>query len=158
MALLDDLDRRRERELRDSENSARLAQAYANFTTTGLGTLQYEDRVDFGTTFIERPFVSHAAHIDMDLTSQEMQREADDDNVPLPLITGYVTEWDQDERGFYAGCWLAVRVFYPDTDLILTGGELDFPLDPKVEIEHHFTFAAIAMKDIPMTKEDVEED
>lgn len=149
MALLDDLDRRREMELRDRENSARLAQSYATFITTGVGSMQHEDRISFGTTFIERPFVSHAAVIDTEQVRDQMQRNEEQDEFPLPLVTGYVTEWDEDERGFYIGCWLAVRVFYSLEDLTVESEELPVYLDPKIEVEHHFTFAAIAMKDIP---------
>lgn len=150
MPLLDDLDRRRELEMRDRENSARLAQAYAEFITTRSGTMQYEDRVDFGTTFVERPYVAYGCRVDTEQVADSFGAENDED-VMLPLCTGYVTEWDEDERGFYIGCWLAVRVYYPYEDL--SGGEVELE-NPAVEIEHHFTFAGIAMKDIPVDKRD----
>ena len=156
MALLDDLDRRRERELRDRENSARLAMAYATFSTVGSGSIQNGDRISFETTFIEMPYMSYGAVIDVEQVMDEFGYDPEfvessgsgnpQENVPLPLCTGYVTEWDQDERGFYIGCWVAVRVYYP-------GEELASVTDPQIEIDHHFSFAANAMKDIPMSQD-----
>lgn len=139
MTLLDDLDRRRERAQRDAENGARMAQAYAVFTTTGQGTSQYEQRVSFGLTFIEKPVISYASMCDMEELADVLEVDAED--AVLPVCAGYVTEWDQDERDFYTGCWLAARVTFPSADAI----------DPEAMpvIEHHFTFSATGMKDIP---------
>ena len=140
MALLDELDARRERTNQDDENSARLAQCYALFTSTGLGSYQHPGRIAFDVTFIEKPFVSYAAAVDPEDLSDAVGFGGSDE-VPLPHCTGYVTGWDQDERDLYIGCWVSVRVHYSDTD----GVEADV----QPEIEHHFTFAGIAMKDIP---------
>lgn len=112
MGLLDDLDRRRELAARDAENSARLAQSYAVFTTKGQGTLIHNKRIKFDTTFIEQPIVSYGCVVDLDEVADELDY-GDSDDMPLPVCTGYVTEWDQDDRGFYTGCWVAVRVYYP---------------------------------------------
>lgn len=152
MALLDDLDRRREDELRDRENSARLAQAYASFDTKGLGTIQYKGRVGFGLTFIERPMVSHAAYCDMeelmDTYYPDSDLTDDENEISLPVCTGYVTDWDEDERGLFIGCWIAVRVYMPLEDWPNPASS------PMPKIEHHFTFAGIAMKDLPFRRED----
>lgn len=147
MSLLDDLDRRRERVANDKENSARLAQSYAEFTTTGLGSIQHNKRVKFGTTFVEKPHVSYGCIVDINDLADKQDLE-DEDLVILPLCTGYVTEWDQDDRGFYTGCWIAVRVYYPTE---LSSGSTPVEIIPceDPEVEHHFTFSAIAMKDIP---------
>lgn len=145
MGLLDDVDRRRQRSEQNNENAARLAQSYSVFTTTGQGTHQYEERVDFGTTFIEKPVVSYGTVLDVDDIADILEYE-DEDTVPLPLTAGYVVNWDQDDRDFYVGCWVAVRVYYPYEDGV------DFAAMPA--LEHHFTFAAIAIKDIPVNTED----
>lgn len=145
MGLLEDLDRRREREQQTRENSARLAQAYAVFRTTGQGTQQWSERVDFGLTFIEKPVISYASSVDIDELADLMGLE-DTLSVPLPTCAGFVVTWDQDERDFYTGCWVAVRVAFPSLDFV------DPTLMP--EVEHHFTFAAIGMKDIPPETED----
>lgn len=149
MGLLDDLDRRREEVQRTQENSARMAQSYAVFKTTGQGTMQYEERVDFGLTFIEKPIVSYASGCDVDDLSDILGIE-DSDEVVLPICAGYVTHWDQDDRDFYAGCWVAVRVNFPSLDMI------DPTLMP--EVEHHFTFSAIGMKDVPYEINDAMDD
>jgi hypothetical protein len=157
MGLIDDLDRRREDQLRDRENSARLAQAYATFSTRGLGTIEFEKRVGFGLTFIERPMVSHAAYCDMEELMDDYYGGAEDADgneytAELPVCTGYVTEWDEDERGLFVGCWIAVRVYMPIDDWP------DASEAPMPRIEHHFTFAGVAMKDLPFTREDATDD
>lgn len=149
MGLLDDLDRRREQEGQHSENSARLAQAYATFTTNGQGTTQYEHRVNFGLTFIEEPVVSYGSMVDIDFLADALAVE-DSDDVKLPLCSGFVVNWDRDERDFYIGCWVAARVYYPPEDLVA------FEAQP--EVDHHFTFAAVAMKDIPFDSTDAVSD
>ena len=150
MGLLDDIDRRREASLNDRENSARLAQAYCVFVTTGQGSIQYEERVDFGLTFIEQPVVAYGSYFDLDELANELDVE-DTDTVPLPSLTGLVLEWDQDDRGFYVGCWVGARVYFaPDAGV----GMAVVPAEATPEIKHHFTFSAIAMKDIPPSVED----
>ena len=144
MGLIDDLDRRRERANQTSENSARLAQAYATFTTDGQGTIQYEHEVEFGLTFIEEPVVSYGAFCDVDDLA-ELQGVEDTDDVRLPLLSGYVVNWNVDDRGFYVGCWVGVRVYFPP-------GEADPGLKP--QIDHHFTISGMAMKDIPFDATD----
>jgi hypothetical protein len=147
MGLLDDLDRRRQKSEQNRENSARLAQAYAVFTTTGQGTFQYEARVDFAITFTEQPIVSYGSALDIDDLANLLDIE-DEDTCPIPQCSGSVINWDQDDRDFYTGCWVAVRVDFPLQDAI----------DPSAqpEVEHHFTFAAIAMKDIPTNTSDAD--
>lgn len=140
MGLLDDVDRRRERELQTRENSARLAHSSAVLTTTGLGTHHFEERVEFGVTFIEKPAVAYGSACDVDAVADALELE-DADETPLPLAAGYVVAWDQDERDFYIGCWVSVKVGFPWDDLI--------DADVQPTIEHHFTFAAIALKDVP---------
>lgn len=134
MALLDDLDRRRETAARHRENSGRLAQAYAEFTSTGQGTLEYEERIDFNVIFVERPFVSHAGVVDTQSVKDLVGR------VALPQISGFVTEWDVDEADFYRGCWVAARIDFPTWEFI------DLAVD--VVVDHHFTFTGIALKNI----------
>lgn len=145
MGLLDDLDARRERQLNDKENSARLAQAYATFETNGQGTIQYEHRVDFGLTFVEEPVVAYGSVTDVDELADQIGLE-DSDAATLPITAGFVLNWDRDERDFYVGCWVGVRVYYPPEDAI--------PFVAQPTIDHHFTFSAVAMKDIPVDATD----
>lgn len=157
MGLLDDLDRRREEAQRHAENSARLAQSFAIFVTQGQGTLVHNKRVRFDTTFIEQPIVTYGSVVNLDDLASLFDL-GDSDDAPLPICSGFVTDWDRDDRDFYTGCWVAVRVHYP---LILGIGEEEevtavpeVPTDAQPEIEHHFTFAGIAMKDIPVDSTD----
>lgn len=117
MTLIEDLDKRRERANQNAENSARLAQSYATFITTGVGSYQHHKRVKFGTTFIEQPMVSYGCVVDIEALADALGYGEDSEDIPLPLCTGYVTEWDQDDRGFYIGCWIAVRVWFPETSV-----------------------------------------
>lgn len=147
--LLRELDARREVAERHRENSARLAMAYATFTSRGQGSLQFEKRVDFGVTFIEQPMVAYGSVVDLDALADITETE-DSDDVILPLTSGFVVAWDQDDRDFFTGCWCAVRVHFP---LDLAG---EFAVGPELlpEIKHHFTFSAVALKDIPTDNTD----
>lgn len=133
---------RRQELARHRENAARLAFAYGDFTTTGQGSIELKRRIDFGLTFIEKPYVAYGAELDLEALDDVLGKESEDNGVPaLPVTQGYVTEWDQDDRNFYIGCWVAARVYFP-------------PLPPvsatvPVVVNHHFSFSAIAMKDIP---------
>lgn len=145
MGLLDEVDRRRQKSEQNRENSARLAQSYSIFKTTGLGTHQYEEKVVFGVTFTEKPIVAYGSALDVDDVADLLGYD-DEDEAPLPVTAGYVVNWEQDDHDFYTGCWVAVRVYYPMEDAV----------DPSVqpEVEHHFTFSAIAIKDIPVNTSD----
>lgn len=143
MELHEIVGRRGEEVDRHRENSARHAQAFAQFHSTGQGALEFHQRVDFRTTFIERPFVAYGSEVDVDELAELLDHDSDtNDMPPLPLACGYVTDWDTDERGFYLGAWCAVRVHFPP--------EAEVPTTVPVEMYHHFTFAGIAMKDVPL--------
>lgn len=139
--MFDDVDRRAAEQDRNRENSARLAKAFAKFHSTGQGSIEFEDHVDFGLTFIEEPYVTYGSTIDLDGLGELLDTEPGE-TPPLPLASGMVTEWDQDDRDFYVGCWTAVRITFQPADAV----------DPalEVEMEHHFTFTAVAIKDVPL--------
>jgi hypothetical protein len=139
--LLDDLDKRRGQVEITNENRARLAQAYGSASTTGQGTIQLPDVIDFNTAFIEKPYVSYCAVVDPDALADAFGLD-DPDIVPMPNCSGFVVHWDQDERDFYVGAWVAVKVVFDYYDLVA--------IDALPPVEHHFTFAAVAMKDIPV--------
>jgi hypothetical protein len=140
--LYEDLERARGEQERHKENAARLAQAYAEFDTTGQGSIEFEERVNFGLTFIEKPIVVYGSELDLEALDDLLENDSEVNDVPaLPLCSGYVTEWDRDDRGFYKGCWIAARIFFPSSPAV--------PTDTAVVITHHFTFAAVAMKDVP---------
>lgn len=139
MAILDDFDNRRETDNRNRENASRLAMANAVFTTTGIGSVQYEDRVPFGLSFIEEPIVSYGSGTDVDDLADLLNLD-DTDDVPMPITSGLVVNWDQDENDWYIGAWVAVRVWFPDS--------IDASI--AIQVEHHFTFQGIATKSIPV--------
>lgn len=124
---------------RHRENRARLAVAYARFDSDGQGTIEFETRVDFGLTFVEEPFPTYGAKVDLDALGDALGLD-EDTTPPLPLSTGYVTEWDTDDRGFYTGAWVAATVWDPSGTI----------LDADIPITHYFTFQAVGMKDIPL--------
>jgi hypothetical protein len=145
MGLLDDAEDRRFEAERHRENSGRLAIASATFTSKGQGTWQHNKRVAFGATFTERPMVTYGAVCDIDDLADELNLDPED--VVLPLSSGYVSDWDQDDRGFYLGCWVAASVGFRHIDMAIAGGPVEAEAMPV--IEHHFTFSAIGIKDIP---------
>lgn len=147
MGWLDELDKRRGQVEITAENSARLAHAYGSATTTGQGTVQIEDRIDFQTAFVEMPYLSGDSLVDMDALADVLGLDPEVvDDIPLPHCSRFVVEWDQDDRDFYIGAWVAVKVSFDSLDGVAT--------DAQPVITHHFTFSAIALKDIPLDASD----
>lgn len=142
MSIYDGLEQRRADIERHQENSARLAQAFARFEARGAGYVEFGDMVDFGLTFIEKPFVTIGSAIDLDALASDLNLDEEGDVPPIPLISGVVTEWERDERGFYTGAWVGAAVYF-QPDVIIDE-------DVRTVIEVHYTFTAIAMKDIPI--------
>lgn len=141
--LFEALENRRAEVERHRENSARPAEAFARFRSSGQGSMEFEKRVDFGLTFLEKPMMHYGAEIDLDDLDERLDNDYNKNKCPpLPVSMGYVTDWDTDRRGFYVGAWVGVRVYYPDEDLI--------PANFPVEVVHHFHFSAVGMKDVPM--------
>lgn len=137
-----DLEDRRADIERHRENSARQAQAFAKFESIGVGSMEYEERVDFGLTFIEEPFVAFSSALDLDDVAEVLDLNPEV-QTPIPLVSGMVTEWDRDDRDFYVGAWVAVQVYFLGGEDV---GEL--------AMTHYFTFQAIAMKDVPLDVRD----
>ena len=135
---MNDLERRRAADARHHENRARLAMAYARFDSEGSGSMEFEDGVDFGLTFIEQPYVTTGHVIDLDELAEALGL---DEGVtpPIPQVSSYVTEWQIDDRGFYVGAWCAAVV-----------SDMALPEGVTVSIQHHFTFSAVAIKDVPI--------
>lgn len=163
MPLIDDLESRRVEAERHKDNSARPAASYARFTTTGQGTIEHPDRIKFDLTFIEEPVMAYGNFVDID-KMHELQVTR---NPILPVCTGYVTEWDVNDRGFYTGCWIAVRVYFgyedfgiPITTVDPTQADVNTALNEtrkaavekmnQAEIQHYFTFQGVGIKDIPL--------
>lgn len=122
------------------ENSARLAFAFGWATSTGSGGKAFEEHVRFGLTFIEKPVFAYGYEV----------QAYDPDEEYFPTAHAFVYEWIQDARGFYVGAYVAVQVDLPSPDLL----EVPAP----AQVEHHFTFSALAMKDVASPDRDSEDD
>lgn len=135
------LEERRSEVERHKENASRLAEVGAHFKSTGLGSIEFPTRVDFGLTFFEKPVASHCAEIDVDDLEEMLDTDYNKNLTgPLPIVTGYVTNWDVDHKGYYVGAFCGARIWFPTTDLV----------DPTINvvITHHFRFSAIGMKNV----------
>lgn len=139
-----ELERRTAEIDRHRENSARLATEYHKLESTGQGSLEYPDYLAFDITFVEEPYITYGCQIDLDELGELQLTDPTDPTITpeLPQATGFVTQWDQDDRDFYTGAWVAVAVNYP------SGAIWD------VHMMHHFTFTGIAMKDVPLDVRD----
>lgn len=121
--------------VRHAENSARLAFAFALVSSTGTGgEIRVEDCQEFGLAFAEKPFVSYGAEVDGDLLVDSR----------FPLARGGVYRWRRNAKGFYTGAWVYVVVSTLDFQIPSTEAT-----DPEYTILHHFTFAGVAVKDLP---------
>lgn len=116
-----------------AENSARLAFSYAAFDSLGWGEFQVPTVVTFDVTFIERPYVSYAYSVDGDTLVKGR----------FPRAQGFVYKWRLDTKGFYTGCWVGFTV---ETQSPFIDTDKD---DPGYSLDHHFTFAGNAYKDLP---------
>lgn len=141
--LFEDLENRRAEVERHKENSARLAEMSARYVTNGQGWVEMGRRVDFGVTFVRKPTFSYGSEIDLDELGEQLDDDVDGPKgPPMPMTSGYVTDWDLDHKGYYIGAWVGVRVYYPPEDLV--------PLPFKPKVIHHFRFSTVAMKDVPI--------
>jgi hypothetical protein len=105
------------------ENTARQAESFATITSHGVGEVQHTTVVTFDCTFVEKPSVAYCFSLDGDTLIDGY----------FPTSSGAVWKWQIDSRGFYVGAY----VFF-----VITG-------DPSYDLEHYFTFAGIAIKDLP---------
>lgn len=120
---------------RNKENRARLAIVSGRFTAQGEGLAEFDDGVDFALAYLDMPYVMTGVHFDLD--------EADlaEGTLP-PQVTGFVTDWDQNEQGFYTGAYCAAVITWG------TDGSSDVVIPDGFELQIDFTFAGMAMKDV----------
>lgn len=131
--LVDELVRRESRLSQHRENASRQAQSFATLNTNGKGDIQLATVVPFDCTFIETPTVAHGFRIDGDTFY---------DGQALPRVTGGVWKWQRDRRGFYVGAYVFFTVDLPPQSPVV-------PPKTYPAVTHNFTFAGIAMKDLP---------
>lgn len=139
-----DLARREAERDRHRENAGRLAVVQQQYSTVGQGVVEMDERLDFGLTFIEKPWPSTGFFMDPDDVREVLALEPDAAIPVMPQCTLYVTEWDQDEKQNYIGCWVAIAVLFP------TG----IPVDAQLKISHYITLQAVALKNVPMEVEE----
>jgi hypothetical protein len=153
MGLHEELNAYRDYIDRNRENKARLAQVFAHTNTTGQGTFTFPDTIEFGLTFIEEPNMMYGCFIDQDAWEDQLEHDEEaDDTLALPSTSGFVCDWIQDEKGFHIGAAVGVCVWFPVYDPLAT--EPIVPIDSQPAIKHYFTFAGIAMKDVPLDVDD----
>jgi hypothetical protein len=111
------------------ENSGRLAFAWGTTTTTGQGEMAYEEVIQFGLAFIEKPMFSYGFEL---LNRTDFEDDDGGEAPKIPYANGCVYEWDVDGRGLYIGAHVAVTVYCDDV----------------IEIEHHYGFTGLAIKDL----------
>lgn len=133
---MDELTRQSSDRARNSENRGRLAHAYGRFVTSGPGSIEFTEPLQFECTFVELPFISTGHYLDINDWANVLDR-GPRDLTSFPQATAYVIDWDLNDRGFYIGAWCGAAISYPG----------DIPLDVQIEIRHHFTFSGNAIKD-----------
>lgn len=135
-----ELQRRESERARHLENRGRLAGVFEAYDTVGSGLVEFPKRLDFGLVFTEEPFAAWGHKVDPDDLRDFLELEDGADVPYAPQATGYVTEWDRDEKGNYVGCWLAISVTLPDA----------YETTAPVKMRHYLQLWAIALKDIPI--------
>lgn len=120
---------------RNKENRARLAFTSHTFnvktSAAAGGLVEFPGCAEFGLAFINIPFLATGVHYDLD------EADPDETGALPPQITGFVTDWDQNELGFYTGAYCGVVVAWQGP---FTDDDFTFQVD--------FTFNGLAMKDV----------
>jgi len=129
------LESHRRRRQATEENSTRLAQSYATYTTVGWGEFKDPSVINFNCTFISEPMVSHGYSLNGDTLV----------STRYPRAFGFVVKWRQDNRDYYTGCWVATVVDTKSPYITTT-----VTSDPGYSIDHSFVFTGIAIKDLPV--------
>lgn len=123
---------------RNAENRSREAWSAHRYDITGAGYAEFPKSARFDLAFLDQPFVNYGLVLDSD-ELRRVLNVADTANPAMPTVTAWVTEYDQNERGFYVGAWCAVNVTWP--------GE---PPDPEegFTFQVDFTWRGIGIKDV----------
>lgn len=123
---------------RDAENRSREAWSAKRFDISGVGFAEFPKAASFGLAFLDQPFVTTGFVLDTD-ELRDALGVADNEDPPMPMVAGFVTEYDLNENGFYVGAWCAVNIQWavepPDPELGFT-----FQVD--------FTWRGIGIKDV----------
>lgn len=115
------------------ENTARLAQSFAEYSTSGWGETRIQTITEFNCTFIERPHVSYGYSVDGDTLV----------DTRFPRCWGGVYRWKTNPRGHYTGAWVFIVAETMSYQLNTDKEE------PGYDLSHYFTFTGVAMKDLP---------
>ena len=130
-----------ERNLREAqdENGARLAWSYAKVSSTGWGEFRIPDMVRFSVSFVEEPFLTYGNYVDSNVLV----------DTRFPHALGGVYRWNTvvaaDGSLRWTGAWVYLVVETRGVQVTSV-----VPTDPNYQMEHHFTFAGIAIKDVPV--------
>lgn len=123
-------------------NSARQCFVTKVYETTYYGEIVFEDVIDFGVTFTERPNISYGVSMSEESTvdfSADPNFSTDMEVGFFPRCSGGVHRWRKNDRGMYVGAQVyAVVDQYPGSS-----PSIFYALD------HHFMFAGIASKIVP---------
>lgn len=116
-----------------AENSARQASVWVTAISTGWGEFVLEDEIDFGVTFVEPPMVGYGMVADQSTDLVETR---------YPKAHGGVYRWKTDDNGHCIGAtvFVVVDTMSPELEPAVE--------DPGYQLEHHFHFSGIALKDI----------
>lgn len=82
------------------ENSARYAQSFATYTTTGDGQFLIEDAHMFGCKFTQQPIIAYGYSLDDEQLVSDR----------LPRCNGGVRSWIRDKAGLYTGAYVFLLV------------------------------------------------
>lgn len=137
----EEIQRREAEQARHRENKGRLAFVSQSYSTAGQGVVEFEDRIDFGLIYIEKPWPSWGHELDPDTVAEILATETP---AVLPQVTGYITEWDLDDHRNYVGAWVAVGVVFPSP----------IPVDATISIKHYVSFQGMALKKVPTVFDD----
>lgn len=130
-------DDRVQRQARDANNAGRLAFSEHTLETKGTGQFRVAAPLMFDLTFTEEPRVVTGFSVG------KTPKEAE--GVDAFAMSG-VRAWLRDDRGFYIGATIIVKI-----DLFqVYSSRTDFPADlaERMVVIHHFLFSGMAFKDL----------
>lgn len=114
------------------ENRARQAFSWGRYESVGWGEWSYPDVLEFGVTFVREPIVTYGYSVE---DSESLDR--------LPMSTGGVFRWRQNDKGYYTGA----HVFVVVDQFVQPSDNPDYASQLPLVV-HSFMFTETAIKDI----------
>jgi hypothetical protein len=136
------------------ENSTRFASVQCTYESTGLGQFRVGKPIIFPVVFRTEPFFTSGSGV---------IKNPDPKGYLDPVGQSGVYQWEVDERGYFVGAWMWVKITATPKDHVpahaqnyqqalaeLDAARLGTAAKNRMKVQHYMAFSAIAIKDVPV--------